>query len=57
MRNHTGSIELDIFADANGNLAGVDVACNGNSEPVPEHVELEAQPYHMDGALLRRSGV
>jgi hypothetical protein len=54
MRNGFGTIEFDIFADANGYLAGVDVSCNSNSDPVSEDLELEDQPYHVDGTLLRR---
>jgi hypothetical protein len=53
MRNRPGSIELDVFADANGFLAGVDVACNANSEPVPGNPELLDAPYHVHGPLMR----
>ena len=53
MRDRPGSIELDVFADANGYLAGVDVACNANSEPVPANPELLDAPYHVRGALMR----
>ena len=31
----SGSVELDVFVDAEGYLAGVDVSCNANSEPIP----------------------
>src|ERR1700676_5077453 len=32
LSDRTGSVEFDVFLDAEGFLAGVDVACNSNSE-------------------------
>ncbi len=40
-------IELLLFCDVKGNLAGVDVQCQGNTEPVPENPELEGAPFHV----------
>ncbi len=51
-----GSLEIDIFVDADGYLAGVDVACNANSEPVPEKPQLAEPPYHVHGALMQGPG-
>jgi hypothetical protein len=53
LSDQPGSIEIDVFADAEGYLAGVDVACNANSEPVPEKPQLAEPPYHVHGALMR----
>lgn len=41
------SLEFVVFADANGNLSYVNIDCNGNSEPVPQHIELDGPPYHL----------
>ena len=53
MDNRPGSIELDIFVDEDGYLAGVDIACNSNSEPVPVSPELSDVPYHIHGPLAQ----
>jgi hypothetical protein len=53
--NRTGSIEFDVFVNAGGYLAGIDVSCNGNSEPVPEKPQLAEPPYHVNGPLMRGS--
>jgi hypothetical protein len=50
--NREGSLEIDLFADSDGYLEGVDVSCNANSEPVPDNPQLFEPPYHIDGALL-----
>jgi hypothetical protein len=51
LRDRPGSIELDVFVDELGYLAGIDVSCNGNSEPVPEDPQMSDQPYHVNGPL------
>ena len=56
LSNRPGSIEFDIFLDAGGYLAGVDVSCNANSEPVPEKPQLADSPYHVHGPLMQDSG-
>lgn len=40
-------LELLVFCDKDGNLAGVDIQCNGNSEPVPETPMFDAQSFHV----------
>ena len=52
LSNRPGSVELDVFVDAEGYLAGVDVSCNANSEPVPDEALLVEPPYHVHGAAL-----
>jgi hypothetical protein len=47
------SIELDLFVDAGGYLACVGVACNMNSESVPEKPQVAEPPYHVHAALMR----
>ena len=51
--NRPGSLEIDLFVDAAGYLAGVDVSCNANSEPVPVNPELVEPPFHVYGALAQ----
>jgi hypothetical protein len=51
--NRPGSFEIDIFVDADGYLAGIDVSCNANSEPVPVKPELVEPPFHVYGALTQ----
>jgi len=53
LRDRAGSVEFDVFLDAEGYLAGVDVACNSNSEPVPSNPLLVEPPYHVHGPLAR----
>jgi hypothetical protein len=53
LSDRTGSVEFDVFLDAEGFLAGVDVACNSNSEPVPSNPRLVEPPYHVHGPLAR----
>src|SRR5882757_3386546 len=48
-----GSIEFDVFLDGSGYLAGVDVAFNANSEPVPDDPQMLDSPYHIHGPLIR----
>ena len=55
LRNRPGSIEFDVFVDAEGYLAGIDVSCSANSEPVPEEPQLAEPPYHVYGPLMRGS--
>jgi hypothetical protein len=55
LSNRPGSIEFDVFIDAGGYLAGVDVSCNANSEPVSEKPQLAEPPYHIHGPLMRRA--
>ena len=40
-------IELLVFCDEIGNLAGVDVQCEGNSEPVPPSPEYADRPFRV----------
>jgi hypothetical protein len=54
LRNREGSLEFDVFADANGYLGGIDVSCNAISEPVPDNPQLFEPSYHIDGALLQK---
>jgi hypothetical protein len=51
--NRPGSFEIDIFVDGDGYLAGIDVSCNANSEPVPIKPELVEPPFHVYGALTQ----
>jgi hypothetical protein len=51
--NRPGSLEIDIFVDADGYLAGIDVSCNANSEPVPVKPQLVEPPFHVYGALTQ----
>ena len=37
-------IALLVFCDKDGNLAGVDVDCEGNSEPVPSELVFSSAP-------------
>jgi hypothetical protein len=53
MNDRAGSVELDIFADSDGYLAGIDIACNSNSEPMPVNPQLSDVPYHVHGLLMR----
>ncbi len=41
------SLEFVLFSDEAGNLAFVEIDCNGNSEPVPSIVEVNGPPYHV----------
>src|ERR1700733_10567069 len=54
LSDRAGSVEFDVFLDADGYLAGVDVACNANSEPVPSNPQLVEPPYHVHGPLAQR---
>lgn len=54
LRDREGSVEFDVFLDAEGYLAGVDVACSSNSEPVPSNPQLVEPPYHVHGPLAQR---
>lgn len=49
--NREGSVEFDIFVDAVGYLAGVDVSFNGNSEAMPDSPQLLEPPYQVYGRL------
>jgi hypothetical protein len=53
LSNRPGTVEIDVFVDPDGYLAGIDVACNANSEPVPENPQLVEPPYHVYGALMK----
>ena len=41
------SLEILLFADAGGNLSYVEIDCNGNSEPVPDSIQVDGPPYHV----------
>lgn len=43
--NDGRQLEVLLFADANGNLGSVDVQCQGNTEPVPDELTLDDQPF------------
>jgi hypothetical protein len=45
------TLEFDVFVDAQGYLAGIDVSRNANSSPVPEKPQVVEPPYHVHGAL------
>jgi hypothetical protein len=51
------TLEIIIFADDDGYLAGVDVDYCGNSYPVPDDVTVEEPPFHTWAAksLFRES--
>jgi hypothetical protein len=49
------SVELLLFVDSSGNLAGLDVDFCGNTCPMPEAVSLVEPPYHVYGALARHA--
>ena len=49
----SGSLEFDVFVDAKGYLAGIDVSCNANSEPVPPESIVIEPPFHIYGPLLQ----
>ena len=53
--NRPGSLEFDVFVDADGYLNGVDVSCNANSGQVPNEPELVEPPFHVYGALTKES--
>jgi hypothetical protein len=53
LRASPGSIEFNVFLDGSGYLAGVDVAFNANSEPVPDDPQMLDSPYHIHGPLVR----
>jgi hypothetical protein len=40
------TLEIILFADGGGNLDYIEVDCCANSEPVPDTVEVDAQPFH-----------
>jgi hypothetical protein len=50
--NRSGSLQFDIFVDADRNLGGVDVSCNANSEPVPNEPQIVESPFQVYGALI-----
>ncbi len=49
--NPEGSLEFIVFTDKYGNFDGMDVHFNGNTEPVPESIQIEEPPYHVFGVL------
>jgi hypothetical protein len=53
--NPEGTVEFIVYADADGNLDGIDVHFKGNSEPMPENFDLVEPPYQVYGALSRGS--
>ena len=53
LNDRSGSIEFDVFLEADGYLAGVDVAYNSNSAPVPRDPQLVEPPYHVHGHLAQ----
>jgi hypothetical protein len=48
-------IEVLLFANEQGYLAGVDVQCQGNTDAVPDDLRLDLEPFHVwvaEGAIL-----
>jgi hypothetical protein len=41
------SLEIVLFSDETGNLAFVEIDCNGNSEPVPAAIHVNGAPCHV----------
>jgi hypothetical protein len=52
--DHAGTVEFDVFLDAAGFLAGIDVACNANSAPLPDNPRLIEPPFLVDGPLAAK---
>ena len=48
------TLEFVLFVDATGRLNFVDVYCCGNGIPLPDIIEIDAEPFfiHMSKALL-----
>jgi hypothetical protein len=46
------TVEINLYVDARGNLAGLDVDYCGNSAPMPEDPVLKEPPFQLSGALL-----
>ena len=44
----SGSLELVVFADARGQLSGIEVDYCANSFPVPDNVQIKEPPYHVE---------
>jgi hypothetical protein len=53
LAERSGTVEFDVFADVDGYLAGIDVSCNANSEPMPDSPTLIEPPYHVHGILAK----
>ena len=53
LTDRPGTVEFDVFVDSDGFLAGVDVACNANSAPVPPDPRLVEPPFHVHGPLAQ----
>lgn len=53
LTDRAGTVEFDVFVDSDGYLAGVDVACNSNSAPVPPDPHLMEPPFHVHGPLAQ----
>lgn len=48
-------LEVLLFADEQGYLAGADIQCEGNTEPVPQELRLDREPFYVwaaEGAIL-----
>lgn len=50
-----GTLEFIVYTDTAGNLDGLDVHFNANTEPVPEGLRIAKQPYHVYGPLARKA--
>jgi len=46
------TVEVDVFVDARGFLAGIDVAYCSNSAPMPDAPALIEPPFHIHGRLV-----
>ena len=40
-------LEVLLFAGEDGNLTGVDVQCQGNTDPVPDVVRVDEEPFNV----------
>jgi hypothetical protein len=45
------TVEIDVFADDRGFLAGIDVSYCSNSAPMPSEVNLVEPPFQIHGVL------
>jgi hypothetical protein len=40
-------LEVLLIADEDGNLAGIDIECEWNAEPVPDEITLADEPFYV----------
>src|SRR5580704_4534195 len=46
------TVSFRIFVDARGYLAGIDADFQSNSSAMPEQVQLQEPPFHVNGSWL-----